>query len=126
MRRKDGTRFPALVTDAGMYRDGELVGIIGVSTNLGAALRPLLERSTDAALVLRSDGVISYASPAVRQLFGWSDEELIGSPITALLHPEDRDALGRFLQRVLADRARTRRWSCGSAADGTGCGRRPR
>jgi len=27
-------------------------------------LRPLLERSTDAALVLRSDGVVTYASPA--------------------------------------------------------------
>ena len=102
VRRKDGTRFPALVTDAGVYRDGVLVGIIGLSTNLGAALRPLLERSTDAALVLRSDGVVSYASPAVRQLFGWSDEDLIGAQLTTLLHPDDRDTLGRFLQRILA------------------------
>jgi PAS domain S-box-containing protein len=100
VRRKDGTRFPALVTDAGIYRDGVLVGIIGVSTNLGAALRPLLERSTDAALVLRADGVVTYASPAVRQLFGWCDEEIIDAPISCLLHPEDRDALGRFLRRV--------------------------
>ena len=73
VRRKNGTRFPALVTDAGVYRDGVLVGIVGVSTNLGMALRPLLDRSTDAALVLRSDGLVTYASPAVRQLFGWSD-----------------------------------------------------
>jgi len=102
VRRKDGTRFPALVTDAGVYRDGALIGIVGVSTNLGVALRPLLERSTDAALVLRADGVLTYASPAVRQLFGWSDEDLIGGEITALLHPEDRDTLGRFLQRILA------------------------
>ena len=35
VRRKDRTRFPALVTDAGVYRDGALVGTIGVSTNLG-------------------------------------------------------------------------------------------
>src|SRR5664279_5233309 len=102
VRRKDGTRFPALVTDAGVYRDGVLVGIIGVSTNLGTALRPLLERSTDAALVLRSDGVVIYASLAVRQLFGWSEENITGTPITALLHPDDRPALGRFLQRILA------------------------
>ena len=103
VRRKDGTRFPALVTDAGVYRDGVLVGIIGVSTNLGTALRPLLERSTDAALVLRSDGVVIYASLAVRQLFGWSDEDITGAPITALLHPDDRPALGRFLRRILAE-----------------------
>jgi PAS domain S-box-containing protein len=102
VRRKDGTRFPALVTDAGICRDGVLVGIIGVSTHLGTALRPLLERSTDAAMVLRADGVVTYASPAVRQLFGWSDEGLIGAGITTLLHPDDRDTLGRFLQRVLA------------------------
>ena len=102
VRRKDGTRFPALVTDAGVYRDGVLVGIVGVSTNLGAALRPLLERSTDAALVLRADGVVTYASPAVGQLFGWSEEDIIGAAITTLLHPDDRDTLGRFLQRVLA------------------------
>ena len=64
----------------------------------GTALRPLLERSTDAALILRSDAVVTYASPAVRQLFGWQDDAIIGSPITDLLHPDDRIALGSFLQ----------------------------
>ncbi len=103
VRRKDGSRFPALVTDAGIYRDGTLVGIIGVSTNLGTALRPLLERSTDAAIVMRSDAVVTYASPAVRQLFGWREEEIIGQSIVPLLHPDDREALGHFLQKVLAD-----------------------
>ena len=38
----------------------------------------------------------------MEQLFGWSDEEIIGAAITTLLHPDDRDTLGRFLQRVLA------------------------
>jgi PAS domain S-box-containing protein len=103
VRRKDGRRFPALVTDAGIYRDGTLVGIIGVSTNLGTALRPLLERSTDAALVMRSDAVVTYASPAVRQLFGWREEEIIGQSIVPLLHPDDRHALGRFVQKILAE-----------------------
>jgi PAS domain S-box-containing protein len=102
VRRKDGSRFPALVTDSGIYRDGTLIGIVGVSTNLGTALRPLLERSTDAALILRSDAVVTYASPAVRQLFGWQDDAIIGRPITDLLHPDDRIALGSFLRRLLA------------------------
>src|SRR5664279_5712108 len=61
VRRKDGSRFPALVTDSGIYRDGTLIGIVGVSTNLGTALRPLLERSTDAALILRSDAVVTLS-----------------------------------------------------------------
>jgi PAS domain S-box-containing protein len=101
VRRKDGTLFTALVTDAGIYRDGELVGIVGVSSDLGAALRPLVERSTDAALVLRADAVITYASPAVRQLFGWDEEAMLGTSLLPLLHPDDRDALNGFLANVV-------------------------
>ena len=102
VRRKDGSTFPALVTDAGVYVDGELVGIIGVSTNAGSALRPLLERSTDAALVLRADGVVTYASPAVHELFGWDDAEVVGQEAVPLIHPEDRERLAAFLEQVLA------------------------
>ena len=101
VRRKDGTLFPALVTDAGIYRDGELVGIVGVSINLGTAIRPLLERSTDAALLLRHDAVITYASPAVELLFGWEQDALIGTSIVDLLHDEDRPALAELLDDVV-------------------------
>ncbi len=98
VRRKDGTLLPALVTDAGVYRDGELVGIVGVTTDLGVALRPLLERSADATLVLRSDGLITYASPAVGLLFGWRVEEVVGHPLVPLLHPDDRSVLTGFFE----------------------------
>jgi PAS domain S-box-containing protein len=101
VRRKDGTLFPALVTDAGIYRDGELVGIVGVSINLGTAIRPLLERSTDAALLLRHDAVITYASPAVELLFGWEQDALIGTSLVDLLHDEDRQALAELLDDVV-------------------------
>ncbi|HLN76273.1 MAG TPA: PAS domain S-box protein [Nocardioidaceae bacterium] len=101
VRHKDGYVFPALVSDAGIYKDGKLLGIVGVSTNLGVALRPLLERSTDAALVLRSDAVITYASPAVQQLFGWEDS-VVGTSVVPLLHPDERPALARFLEEVVA------------------------
>ncbi|MBD3944879.1 PAS domain S-box protein [Nocardioides ganghwensis] len=101
VRRKDGSTFPALVTDAGIHRDGALVGIVGVSTNLGSAIRPLLERSTDAALVLRHDAVITYASPAVEMLFGWDQEALIGTSVVGLLHDEDRRPLADLLDDVV-------------------------
>lgn len=101
VRRKDGTVFPALVSDAGIYRDGAMVGIVGVSTNLGTAIRPLLERSTDAALVLRSDAVVTYASPAVRQLFGWADV-IVGTSVVPLLHPDERPALAQLMDAVVA------------------------
>ena len=99
--RKDGTH-PRAGHRLGDLSRRSLIGIIGVSTNLGIALRPLLERSTDAALVLRSDAVITYASPAVVQLFGWDENTVIGSSIIPLLHPDDRPTLGRFLEELLA------------------------
>jgi PAS domain S-box-containing protein len=101
VRRKDGTVFPALVTDSGIYRDGKLVGIVGISINVGRTVRPLVERSTDAALMLRSDATVTYASAAVRQLFGWDDEALLGTSIVPLIHSEDRETLASFLARVV-------------------------
>lgn len=98
VRRKDGTLVPALVTDTGVYRDGELVGIVGVTTDLGAALRPLLERSADATLVLRSDGLITYASPAVELLFGWRESDVVGTSLVSLLHPDDRSLVAGFFE----------------------------
>lgn len=100
--RKDGTVFPALVTSSGIYRDGDLVGVVSVSTNLGKVLRPFLERSTDAALMLRTDAVITYASPTVFELFGWSEDEVVGHRIVPFVHPDDRAALADFLQDVVA------------------------
>ena len=102
VRRQDGSLFPALVTDAGVYRDGVLVGIVGVSTNLGTALRPLLERSTDAALVLDAGARITYASPAVEELFGWEQAALFGESVVPLVHADDRAALARLLDDVAA------------------------
>lgn len=98
VRRKDGTTFPALVTDAGVSDEqGRLVGIVGVSTDLGHALRPLLARSSDAAVVLAGDGALSFVSPAAARLFGWSDEAL-GRPLSQFVHPEDRAAVGEHLR----------------------------
>ncbi|MGZ5418246.1 MAG: PAS domain S-box protein [Nocardioides sp.] len=102
VRRKDGSLFTALVTDSGIYRGGEMVGIVGLSTNLGSALQPLLERSTDAAIVLRSDAVIVFASNAVEQLFGWKVDDLVGSSVVPLLHPDDVAGLADVLERVVA------------------------
>lgn len=102
VRRKDGSMFPALVTDSGIYREGQLVGVVGVSINIGSMAKPFLERSTDAALMLRSDAVITYASSAVRQLFGWDDDALLGASIVPLIHPDDRQGLATLLEQVVS------------------------
>src|SRR4051812_9933 len=43
VQRKDGSRFPALVTDTGLHAaDGTLVGVVGGSADVGHGLRVLL------------------------------------------------------------------------------------
>ena len=80
VRRRGGEVLHALVTDSGVYRDGELIGIVGASLNLGDAVRHLMERSSDAAVLVDEHHVISYASPAVANLFGWPVDEVVGTP----------------------------------------------
>ena len=68
----------------------------------GVISEPLLERSADAAVVLGSDGVVTYASPSAGRIFGW-EERVVGSSVLPLLHPEDRAVLTRSLREVVAD-----------------------
>ena len=105
-RRRDGGVLHALVTDSGVYRDGQLIGIIGASLNLGEAVRHLMERSSDAAVLVDEHHVISYASPAVATLFGWPVDGLVGTPLTDRVHPEDHES---FEELLAADPARAER-----------------
>lgn len=61
-------------------------------------LQWLAEASSDATLAL-VDGRIVYVSPPVTRLLGWTPAELVGRPLQALCHPDDRPALLRALRR---------------------------
>lgn len=106
VRRRGGEVLHALVTDSGVYREGELIGIVGASLNLGDAVRHLMERSSDAAVLVDEHHVVSYASPAVTNLFGWPVDEVVGAPITERIHPEDHQA---FEELLAADPTRAER-----------------
>ncbi|MGY1780681.1 PAS domain S-box protein [Geodermatophilus sp. SYSU D01036] len=106
--RKDGSTLSALVTDVGVRDDdGRLVGIVGVSTDVGNALRPLLARSSDAVLVLSRSGAVSYASPAFTRLFDWPQDRVLGMHLWDLVHPDDRPAAVRPPARERDEESRT-------------------
>ncbi len=123
VRRKDGVTFPALVTDTVVRADdGSIEGIIGVSIDLGQALRPLLTHSSDAALILTADAEISYVTPTATRLFGWEGADLFGTSLWSLLHEDDRPAALAQHRRVIATRAPTPALECRlRASDGTWC-----
>ncbi len=51
--------------------------------------RALTEQSLDIIAVLDAEGVIRFESPSVERWTGWTPEELVGSSVFALVHPED-------------------------------------
>lgn len=106
VQRRDGTTMHALVTDCGIRRDGALVGILGASLDLGDAVRHLMERSIDAVVLLDLTGCVEYVSPAVTRLFGWSVEEVVGTPLSDFIHPEDQVTWQELLDSDIPDHGR--------------------
>ena len=103
VQRKDGSTFPALVTDTGVYDGEDPVGIVGVSIDLGQVLRPLVAQSSDAALVLTGDARIAFLSPSTTRMFGWTEDGWLGRPFTDCIHPDERDAFNEYHERVASD-----------------------
>ena len=59
--------------------------------------RSLIQNSSDVTLVIGTDGILTYVSPAVTSLLGYSPDELIGTGVTGLVHADDQDrVLGRL------------------------------
>jgi PAS domain S-box-containing protein len=63
--------------------------------------RYLIENALEITGILAADGAISYISPAVQSILGYSPEELTGNSVFKLIHPEDIGAAHAALERVL-------------------------
>ena len=63
-----------------------------------AARTALVRGTMHFALLTRADGTIIWSSPSTRHLLGYEPEEMVGSMVFDLVHPEERD----FVRRVLA------------------------
>ncbi|MER6307756.1 putative bifunctional diguanylate cyclase/phosphodiesterase [Streptomyces sp. NPDC001739] len=59
--------------------------------------RSLVQGSSDVIMIAAPSGVLRYVSPAAAGVYGRDAEELIGSELATLIHPED---LGRVVHEV--------------------------
>jgi diguanylate cyclase (GGDEF)-like protein/PAS domain S-box-containing protein len=67
-----------------------------------AHYRSLLAGSSDVTLVLDENLVVRWQSPAAARQFGLSDQDVVGRPFAALVHPEDGGRVGDRLHQLLA------------------------
>jgi two-component system, cell cycle sensor histidine kinase and response regulator CckA len=72
-----------------------------------AAYRELVENLNDVVFKTDTQGVITYVSPQVKCVLGYSHSELEGQNFSSLAHPDEVDDLVGNFQDVLADRIHT-------------------
>src|SRR5215211_557673 len=62
-----------------------------------ARFRSLVQNSTDVVMVVDVDSTVRYVSPSVQGVFGYQAEELEGTKLTSLIHPDDKAQVIQFL-----------------------------
>jgi diguanylate cyclase (GGDEF)-like protein/PAS domain S-box-containing protein len=62
--------------------------------------RLLAENAGDLITSIDSHGIRTYVSPSCRALLGYEPEELIGKAAVEIVHPEDRERIGTYLQSL--------------------------
>lgn len=119
--KKDGTLFwNELSISPVRDEEGRLKNFIGVQNDVTGRVRAeealrrseelyrlLAENSTDLISKHDASGTFTYASPACRPLLGYEPEELVGSLVFALIHPEDLRAV-RGAHAISPDPAQVR------------------
>jgi diguanylate cyclase (GGDEF)-like protein/PAS domain S-box-containing protein len=93
---------------------GEFQGYRGIGRNITAQrqaeqavreseqrFRSVWETTTDAALIIDEASIIRFANPAVRDLFGYSAEELVGQSLALIQPPESHAPHRAGMERYL-------------------------
>ena len=79
------------------------------SSEDAAVLRSIIAASPDALIITDDLGRCTHWNPAAQRLFGWTEAEMLGSPISCLVAPESQLQLARVLADATAGEAV--RWS---------------
>jgi len=66
-----------------------------------ARFRALIEKSKDMKTLATREGIYTYASPAVLSVLGYTPDELIGTTLFNLIHPDDLNTFTENRIRIL-------------------------
>ena len=63
--------------------------------------RLLADRATDIIIAYGVDGVVTYVSPSIETVSGYAPRDVIGRPVTDLIHPDDVPALAESFREFV-------------------------
>jgi len=106
--RKDGTVIPVSITVSPIRdADGAIVGTSTIARDRSEQVRAdrmladtsrqyrlLAENASDLVVMTSPDSLITWVSPSLTRSLGWAVEDLMGSRLLDLVHPEDAAAAG--------------------------------
>jgi diguanylate cyclase (GGDEF)-like protein/PAS domain S-box-containing protein len=64
--------------------------------------RSLVQGSSDVIMIAAPNGILRYVSPAAAGVYGRNAEDLVGSELASLIHPEDLGCVMHEVRRFLA------------------------
>lgn len=64
--------------------------------------RSLVQGSSDVIMIAAPNGILRYVSPAAAGVYGRAAEDLVGSELASLIHPEDLGCVVHEVRRFLA------------------------
>jgi diguanylate cyclase (GGDEF)-like protein/PAS domain S-box-containing protein len=110
VRRRDGSSFYALVSNTPLHGpDGQVEGIIGVSTDIsarreaelqGRRLAALVDSTGDAVVLKSLDGTIVSWNRAAEHLYGWTADEAVGQHVSLISAGDREDETRHILAEV--------------------------
>jgi PAS domain S-box-containing protein len=107
---KDGSIKYVRASSRPMMKDGEMVGLTGILTDITdrklaeealreseEKFRSLIENAMDIITILDNEGRITYVSPSVEKTLGYEVDDLMGENVFDLIHEKDLEkALAAF------------------------------
>ncbi len=61
----------------------------------------ILKSTSDVIVIVDKDGLVTYKSPNIEKLFGWTPEDLVGESSIANIHPEDLPQIQKIINALI-------------------------
>src|SRR5215471_19080949 len=65
--------------------------------------RAFVEHSMDIIALVNTEGLVTYVSPSITPIMGYSQEDFVGSSALILVHPDDLDHMQRVLGAIMQE-----------------------